>query len=122
MSNTTTARPPTLRDQALAREAGGLSGAPLFRPSTRLLAEASLRLAGRLPLVGVGGVNSGEAALKKIRAGASLVQLYTGLVYRGPALIGEIKARLLGELQATGAGSLADLVGRDAAAMARGEF
>jgi dihydroorotate dehydrogenase len=122
VSNTTTARPDWLKERELAREAGGLSGAPLFRPSTQLLAETRQRVARRLPLVGVGGVNSGEAALAKIRAGASLVQLYTGLVYRGPALIDEIKARLLGELQAAGARSLADLVGRDAAAIARGEF
>ena len=70
----------------------------------------------------MGGGNSGDAALAKSRAGASLVQLYTALVYRGPALIGDIKGRLLRELQAAGAGSLADLVGRDAAAIARGEF
>ena len=122
VSNTTTARPATLRDQALAREAGGLSGAPLFRMSTQLLAETSLRVAGRLPLIGVGGVTSGEAAFAKIRAGASLLQLYTALVYRGPALVGEIKARLLRAVEAAGARSLADLVGRDAAAIARGEF
>jgi dihydroorotate dehydrogenase len=122
VSNTTVSRPETLKERALAREAGGLSGAPLFRLSTRTLAETSLRVAGRMPLIGVGGVDSGEAAWAKIRAGASLIQLYSALVYRGPALIAAIKGRLLAEMEAAGLNSLAPAVGRDAAAIARGEF
>jgi dihydroorotate dehydrogenase len=122
VSNTTVDRPDTLRERALAGEAGGLSGAPLFRRSTQILAETSLRVAGRMPLIGVGGVNSGTAAFAKILAGASLVQLYSALVYKGPGLIHDIKAHLLREVSAAGAASLSALVGRDAAAIARGEF
>jgi dihydroorotate dehydrogenase len=122
VSNTTTARPETLRERALAREAGGLSGAPLFRLSTQILAETSLRVAGRMQLVGVGGIDSGEAAWTKIRAGASLVQLYSGLVYKGPALLGEIKNHLVGALRTAGLPDLSQAVGRDASAIARGEF
>ena len=78
-----------------ADEAGGLSGAPLLERSTRLLARFSLLTQGRVPLVGVGGVGSGEDAYAKIRAGASLVQLYTALVYEGPALVTKIKQDLV---------------------------
>jgi dihydroorotate dehydrogenase len=91
---------------ALAKEAGGLSGRPLFEPSTRILAQTALRVAGRIPLIGVGGVDSAEAAWAKIRAGASLVQLYSALVYKGPALIGDIKRGLLRELEKSGLPSL----------------
>jgi dihydroorotate dehydrogenase len=122
VSNTTVARPETLRDRVLASETGGLSGRPLFEPSTRLLAETFLRVERRLPLIGVGGIDSAAAAWAKIRAGASLVQLYSALVYQGPALIGEIKRGLLREIASAGLASLSDAVGRDAAAMARGEF
>jgi dihydroorotate dehydrogenase len=122
VSNTTTTRPETMRESVRAREAGGLSGAPLFRLSTQLLAHTSLRVAGRMPLIGVGGVNSGVAAWAKILAGASLIELYSALVYKGPALIGEIKKRLLRDMEAAGVASLSQAVGRDAAAFARGEF
>ena len=121
VSNTTVERPATLKDAA-ARETGGLSGRPLFAPSTRMLAETSLRVAGRIPLVGVGGVDSAAAAWTKIRAGASLVQLYSALVYKGPGLIGEIKEGLLREFERTGLPSLDQAVGRDAAAIASGRF
>jgi dihydroorotate dehydrogenase len=122
VSNTTVARPETLRDRVLASETGGLSGRPLFEPSTRLLAETFLRVERRLPLIGVGGIDSAAAAWSKIRAGASLVQLYSALVYQGPALIGEIKQGLLREIASAGLASISEAVGRDAAAMARGEF
>lgn len=85
VANTTTARPPSLRSRH-RQEAGGLSGAPLFEPSTALLARIAARARGRLALVGVGGIDSAERAYAKIRAGASAVQLYTGLVYEGPGL------------------------------------
>jgi dihydroorotate dehydrogenase len=119
VSNTTIARPASLREAGLAKETGGLSGRPLFTAATRLLAETYLRVGGRIPLVGVGGIDSAEAAWTKIRAGASLVQLYSSLVYAGPGLIPEIKAGLLDRLKAEGAASLATVVGRDAAALAR---
>ena len=89
VANTTIARPASLQHRDRA-ETGGLSGRPLFEPSTRMLARAYLRSGGALTLIGAGGVESAETALAKIEAGATLVQLYTGLVYRGPALIGEI--------------------------------
>ncbi|MBB3972912.1 quinone-dependent dihydroorotate dehydrogenase [Hansschlegelia beijingensis] len=116
VSNTTLARPASLRDPA-AKEAGGLSGAPLFRRSTWMLAEAFLRMEGAMPLVGVGGIASGADALAKLRAGATLVELYSALVFEGPGLVQAIKADLLAALP-SGAGSLASLTGRDAAAVA----
>lgn len=119
VSNTTIARPASLVESALAMESGGLSGRPLFAPATRLLAETYLRVGDKLPLVGVGGIDSAEAAWTKIRAGASLLQLYSALVYSGPGLIGSIKAGLVDRLRAEGATSLHAVVGRDAAALAK---
>ncbi|MFZ1964285.1 MAG: quinone-dependent dihydroorotate dehydrogenase [Roseiarcus sp.] len=110
VANTTVARPPSLCD-VHAREAGGLSGRPLFAPSTRMLARAFLRCGGALPLIGCGGVEDAESALAKIEAGASLVQIYTGMIYRGPGLIDEILDGLSRASAARGAASLADLVG-----------
>ena len=75
-------------------ETGGLSGKPLFAKSTQVLAEMSKRLSGRMPLIGVGGILSGGDAAAKIEAGASLVQFYSGMVYRGPALIAESVAAI----------------------------
>jgi len=74
---------------AHAEEAGGLSGKPLFHISTSILKSMADRLGGRVPLIGVGGIVSGADAAAKVAAGASLVQFYTGMVYRGPALIGD---------------------------------
>ncbi len=121
VSNTTIARPETLKEKTLASETGGLSGKPLFVPSTRLLAETFLRVERRIPLVGVGGVDSPEAAWAKIRAGASLLQLYSALVYKGPGLIGDIKQGLLLRLTREKT-SLAQATGRDASAIAQGRF
>ena len=119
VSNTTIARPDGLAERATAREAGGLSGRPLFAASTRLLAETFLRVGRTIPLVGVGGIDSGEAAWAKIRAGASLLQLYSALVYEGPGLVGAIKASLAARLRAEGLSTLDGAVGRDAGALAR---
>ncbi|MGJ0504453.1 MAG: quinone-dependent dihydroorotate dehydrogenase [Methylocystis sp.] len=98
VSNTTISRPTTLRS-LFAKESGGLSGAPLFDLSTRMLAQTFLRVEGQFPLIGVGGVDSAEAALAKIEAGATLVQLYSALVYEGPALVARIKRGLLDILE-----------------------
>jgi dihydroorotate dehydrogenase len=117
VSNTTIARPPELRSPR-AREAGGLSGAPLLRLSTAVLARAFLLARGRLVLIGVGGVSTGEQALTKIRAGASLVQLYTALAYAGPALIPRLKRELAAALRAGGFACVQDAVGKDAARLA----
>jgi len=121
VSNTTIARPDSLKEKALASETGGLSGKPLFVPSTKLLAETFLRVEGKIPLIGVGGVDSAEAAWAKIRAGASLVQLYSAMVYKGPGLIGDIKRGLLQVLDREKT-SLSQALGRDAAAIAQGQF
>jgi dihydroorotate dehydrogenase len=117
VSNTTIARPSTLREEMRAKEQGGLSGRPLFRLSTRMVAETYVRVEGAFPLIGVGGVDSGGAALTKIRAGASLIQLYSSLVYKGLGLVDEIKRDLTSTLLRTGRDSLADIVGADAATL-----
>ena len=121
VSNTTIARPASLREKALAAETGGLSGKPLFRASTIVLAKTCQRVEGAFPLIGVGGISSGEDAVAKIAAGASLVQLYSALVYRGPGLIGEIKTAILRALEKQGAQGIADLVGRGADVWAKAE-
>jgi len=112
VSNTTVARPPGLRSPR-ASEAGGLSGRPLFGPSTALLAEIYRLTEGRIPLIGVGGVANAENAYAKIRAGASLVQLYTALVFGGPTLVGEIKTGLAALLHRDGFAAVAEAVGAD---------
>jgi dihydroorotate dehydrogenase len=114
VGNTTVRRPPSLRDKH-AQEAGGLSGRPLFPLATRMLAETFVRVEGAFPLVGVGGIDSGAAAYEKVRAGATLLQLYTGLVFRGVALVREIKTELQRRLRAEGHRSITDAVGLDAA-------
>src|SRR5436190_108597 len=101
IANTTIARPPELHSPQ-ANEAGGLSGRPLFAPSTALLAEMYRLTAGRLPLIGVGGVASAEDSYAKIRAGASLAQLYTALVFAGPALPGRTKKEFAAVLRRAG--------------------
>lgn len=112
VSNTTTARPKGLRSR-FAAESGGLSGAPLFAPSTALLAEMHRLTEGRLPLIGVGGVATGAGAYAKVRAGASLVQFYSALVFEGPHLAASILAELAQRLAADGFSSLDQAVGAD---------
>ncbi|AFL48761.1 dihydroorotate dehydrogenase [Sinorhizobium fredii] len=89
VSNTTLSRE-GLKDQRQAKEAGGLSGKPLFEKSTAVLARMRKRLGPKVPIIGVGGVSSAETAAEKIRAGADLVQLYSCMVYEGPGLPGRI--------------------------------
>jgi dihydroorotate dehydrogenase len=115
VGNTTLARPSTLRERARAKEQGGLSGRSLFRLSTRMVAETYVRAEGAFPLVGVGGIDSGGAALTKIRAGASLIQLYSSLIYKGLHLVEDIKNDLASTLLRTGRDSLSEIVGADAA-------
>jgi len=112
ISNTTVARPAEIPAE-MAKEAGGLSGKPLFAPSTAVLREFYLLTGGKLPLIGVGGIASGDDAYAKIRAGASLVQLYTALAYGGPGLVRRIKDRLTQRLHADGFTSVAQAVGAD---------
>lgn len=112
VSNTTIARPASLRS-VQAGEAGGLSGRPLFGSSTAVLADMYRLTGGRLPLIGVGGIASGADAYAKIRAGASLVQLYTALIYQGPGLIRRLRRDLAALVRADGYGTLAEAVGAD---------
>ncbi|MFQ5534140.1 MAG: quinone-dependent dihydroorotate dehydrogenase [Sphingomonadales bacterium] len=110
VSNTMIARPENLHSRRRDQQ-GGLSGRPLFEPSTRLLAEMYRLTEGRMPLIGVGGVSSGDDAYDKIQAGASLVQLYSALVYDGLCLVDRIKYDLAGRLRADGFATVADAVG-----------
>jgi len=96
-------------------EMGGLSGAPLFEKSTRVLAQLSTRLDGAVPIIGVGGISSAEDAYAKIRAGASAVQFYTALVYGGLSLAAEIANGLDARLARDGHDSVAQAVGTDRA-------
>lgn len=110
MSNTTLARPASLVG-ASKGETGGLSGKPLFEPSTALLGRMYGLTSGKIPLIGVGGIASGADAYAKIRAGASLLQLYTALIYQGPSLVQTIKRDLLACLSKDGFTTLQDAVG-----------
>src|ERR1700759_4498491 len=117
VANTTVARPSSLREPARAREQGGLSGRPLFRLSTRMVAETYVRVEGTFPLIGVGGIDSGGAPLTKSRPGASLVELYSPLVYKGLGLVEDIKNDLAATLLRTDHESLSEIGGADAAAI-----
>jgi dihydroorotate dehydrogenase len=110
VGNTTVARPATLRSRARG-EAGGLSGRPLFESSTRLLRDAHRLARGRLLLIGCGGVRTGADALAKIKAGASLVQIYTAFAYAGPAIVPRLKRELLEAMRAEGYARINDAVG-----------
>jgi dihydroorotate dehydrogenase len=112
VGNTTLSRPPTLASPHRG-ESGGLSGAPLTELSTSVLKAAAQAAKGRLTLIGCGGVASGADAYAKIRAGASLVQLYTALVFEGPALVGRIKRELAALLRRDGFSSVAQAVGAE---------
>lgn len=112
ISNTTIG----LRDQLTSKyagENGGLSGTPLFNKSTELLSDMYRLTKGKIPLVGVGGISSGDDAYRKIRAGASLVQLYSALVFHGPGLVCKIKLELTEILKNEGFTSVRDAVGAD---------
>ncbi|WP_292083770.1 MULTISPECIES: quinone-dependent dihydroorotate dehydrogenase [unclassified Brevundimonas] len=110
VSNTTLERPPTLKS-GYAGEAGGLSGAPLKPFAQKALEAAAEASAGRLPLIAVGGIESGADAWARIRAGASAVQVYSALIYEGPGLVGAIKRDLAARLRAEGFADLSDAVG-----------
>jgi dihydroorotate dehydrogenase len=112
VGNTTVDRPASLRS-AYRNEAGGLSGPPLMAKATACLADMYRFTDGKLPLIGCGGVASGADAYAKIRAGASLVQVYSSLIFHGPALIGRIKLELAQRLRADGFKTVKDAVGAD---------
>ena len=110
VGNTTISRPASLKSK-ITGEAGGLSGAPLFSLSTEILRQMRARVGGRLVLIGVGGIASGADAYAKIRAGASLVQLYTALTFAGPGLVERIKRELLALLSRDGFAHILEAVG-----------
>ena len=112
ISNTTLDRPDSLRGRQ-ASEAGGLSGAPLFEKSTRILTNVASEMFGEFDLIGCGGISSGADAYAKIRAGAHAVQLYSALVYHGPGLVAKINADLAERLKADGFNSVSEAVGAD---------
>jgi dihydroorotate dehydrogenase len=121
VSNTTVARPATLTSRNRS-ESGGLSGRPLFEPSTRLLARAYLLTGGAMPLIGCGGVEDAETAIAKIEAGANLVQLYTGLALKGHGVVEEILEGLSRAVEARGLNRIGELVGAQASLWAQREL
>ncbi|CAL1690677.1 Dihydroorotate dehydrogenase (quinone) [Brevundimonas subvibrioides] len=110
VSNTTLDRPDGLRSPDRA-EAGGLSGDPLKARALTALRDAAAVAAGRIPLIGVGGIASGQDAWDRIRAGASAIQIYSALIYEGPGLVCRIKRDLIARLRAEGFSSVSDAVG-----------
>ncbi len=112
VANTTVLRPDHMRDPQKA-EAGGLSGAPLFPLALEIVGDMYRRTEGKIPIIGCGGVASGEDAYRMIRAGASLVQLYTALVFHGPARVPRLKRDLAQRLRKDGFASVSEAVGSD---------
>ncbi|CAH1401066.1 unnamed protein product [Nezara viridula] len=112
ISNTSTSRYDDL-EKDLAKEAGGLSGAPISKASTSMIATMYKLTKGQIPIIGVGGVFTGEDALEKIKAGASLIQLYTAYVYHGPPRITRLKKELTELLEKEGFKSISEAVGAD---------
>ena len=111
LTNTTNSNKDNLKDKA-KNESGGLSGEPLQQISTNMIKKFYKLLNGKIPIIGVGGVNSGKSAYEKIIAGASLLQLYTGFVYRGPSTAKEIKKELIQILKDEGIKNIKDVVGK----------
>ena len=127
ISNTTLSRQNLLTDKegqpiAQSKEAGGLSGAPLHRRSTIVLAKAYRHLGGSIPLIGVGGIHDGQSAVDKIEAGASLLQLYTGLIYEGAGLLDNIKHELVKKIESSNKQSLSALTGHKAKDWAQQDY
>lgn len=111
-TNTTLDRPAGLARESPANEAGGLSGAPLAPRSTEVIRRLFAHLDGEIPIIGVGGIMNAEDAWEKLLAGATLVQVYTGLIYEGPSLVGEIVRGLESKCRALGAATLAEAVAK----------
>jgi dihydroorotate dehydrogenase len=110
LTNTTNSNRDNLVSE-IKKEEGGLSGEPLRKISTNMIKKFYKQLNGKIPIIGVGGINSGKSAYEKIIAGASLLQLYTGFVYRGPSTAKDIKKELIQILKAEGIKSIQDAVG-----------
>lgn len=112
ISNTTVTRPDSL-SSVHAQEAGGLSGAPLTEMSTNVIRKMYSLTKGEVPIIGVGGVDSGQEAWSKVKAGASLVQVYTGMVYQGPVIAAKIRKELAILVKKEGLENLQQAVGLD---------
>ena len=113
LTNTTNSNRDNLKNES-KKEEGGLSGEPLQEISTNIIKNFYKQLRGKIPIIGVGGVNSGKSAYEKIIAGASLLQLYTGFVYRGPSAAKDIKKELIQILKAEGISNIKDAIGKSA--------
>lgn len=111
-TNTTIERPDFLRDSN-KRETGGLSGQPVFAPSTKVLGEMYQLTKGKVPLIGVGGISNADQAYAKIKAGASLLQLYSAMIYKGPQLANDIAKELAALLKRDGYANVSEAVGAD---------
>ena len=111
LTNTTNTNRSNLNSE-FKKEEGGLSGLPLQQISTNMIKKFYKKLNGAIPIIGVGGVNSGKSAYEKIIAGASLLQLYTGFVYKGPSLVKDIKKELIEILKSEGISNIKDAVGK----------
>ena len=112
LTNTTNANRDNLTSDS-KNEEGGLSGEPLQELSTQMIKKFYKKLSGKIPIIGVGGVNSGKSAYEKITAGASLLQLYTGFVYKGPAIVKNIKQELIEILKNKGFSNIKEAIGKD---------
>ena len=112
LTNTTNDNRDNLRSE-FKKEAGGLSGEPLHDISTNMIKKFYKELDGKIPIIGVGGVNSGKSAYEKIVAGASLLQLYTSFVYKGPSVAKDIKKELINILKSEGVQNIKDAVGKN---------
>ena len=112
ITNTTDGNRDNLKSEI--KEEGGLSGEPLQQISTNMIKKFYKKLNGKIPIIGVGGVNSGKSAYEKIVAGASLLQLYTGFVYRGPSAAKDIKKELIQILKAEGLNNIKEAIGKGA--------
>ena len=112
ISNTTVSRPDSLKSE-FKTEKGGLSGEPLREKSTETIREMYRLTKGQVPIIGVGGISSGADAYEKIKAGASVVEVYSSLVYNGMGLVPKIKKELVELLKKDGYRNIADAVGKD---------
>jgi|TARA_B110000444_G_scaffold261370_1_gene312980 dihydroorotate dehydrogenase len=112
LTNTTTKKN-NLKNTKFKEELGGLSGHPLMSQSTKMLKDAYIISEGKIPLIGVGGISSADDILKKIKCGASLVQLYTSLVYEGPNLISNLKRNLIKKMEIEGVHSIQEIIGTE---------
>ena len=110
LTNTTNSNRENLLD-IKKNESGGLSGKPIKNLSTNLIKKFYKQLKGKIPIIGVGGIDSGESAFEKITSGASAVQLYTGMIYKGPTIVKEIKKDLIILLKEQGFKNIKEAVG-----------